>query len=143
MPISWSKAKRWSCVRCGKCCIDYIVPLTYREAFRLQSVYGVRIYKLGDRYVLKGAGEPCPFLILRPYSSICTIQNEKPRACKLYPFIIRLKPIDNASKEYAEFTYKGNKYYVYLQSGCRGIGQGADLELVIPKFIELWLSWRR
>lgn len=69
----------------------------------------------------------------------------KPKACKLWPFKIYSKPSYGFGRE-AVFPFKGDVYYIYLDSACEGIVYGRPcgnfVERTIPEFIELSLDSR-
>jgi hypothetical protein len=64
------------------------------------------------------------------YDGKCRIYAERPIACRKYPFYIRLK----GSKE-ALFEFDCERYFVYIDKTCRGIGVGFKAEKVIRDLI--------
>lgn len=143
-PIPWRKINNWICITCGDCCKKYKVPLTAYEAAKISEIFGHRCLEvgLGCYYLRKKPDGSCIFQV----SNICGIQNIKPHACKLWPFMI----YEKAKYEYkheAEYEYKGRTFYVYINPNCRGIIYGKPSLtfeiLVIPEFIELSLRSRK
>ncbi len=126
------------------CCRVFKVPILPHEALWLIRRYGngVAYFSPEKRkyYLAKKPNGSCVFLDESVYPVRCTIHFEKPFTCRLWPFHITRKPISNLEKEYAEFQYRDETYYVYLNSSCQGIGYGYPLPAVIPRYIELWLK---
>ncbi|MEM4529160.1 MAG: YkgJ family cysteine cluster protein [Candidatus Methanomethylicaceae archaeon] len=141
--IPWSYVKNWICIACGNCCKKYRVPLSSYEAIRIANIFGYEYLELSLKcyYLRKKQDGSCIFQI----NNICGIQDIKPLACKLWPMIIHEKP-RYEYKEEAEYEYKGQKFYVYLDSYCRGITYGKPLpffeKYIIPEFIEISLKSR-
>ncbi len=117
-----------------------MVPITYWEALKYSRIYGIRVKMAANRLILKDAGVSCPFLIFKPYQSVCTIQADKPRVCKLYPFVIRTSPLEPHEDDSALYQYEDRTFYVYLQDRCRGIGKGPELDDILPSVIKFWLK---
>lgn len=73
---------------CGKCCYKAVVPLTRRDIERITS-RGYRFedfaeYRAGVP-VLKNVDSHCVFL--DPTTNACTIYEDRPTACRLYPLV--------------------------------------------------------
>ena len=142
--VPWRRVKSWHCVACGECCSRYAVPLGAGEYARLVSVYGEKVVriKLGKPYLQK-VGRRCIFQAGR----LCSLQSAglKPYACKVYPFFIRRD--GRREKEEAEFWYKDEVFYVYVNTGCRQVKLDKPepwfANLVIPEAIELYLNRKR
>lgn len=107
-PVAPSERVGFRCIRCGACCrhLRESVPLNSLDAFRLakhlqaqgepidclDSVFArfaepVPLHESGYFvYMLKTAGsdDACIFL----QNNCCTIQPAKPSACRLYPFVV-------------------------------------------------------
>jgi len=137
MIVPWTRVKSWHCTACGKCCMEYRVPLRFYEYLKLRSTGFVE--ERGTRFYIKKIGKKCPFQVGR----LCSLQGTiKPLACKLYPFKIREK-----GEEEAEFEYKGETFYVYVDaSTCPNIVLGKPtpmLKKLITEAIQIYLGEKR
>jgi len=143
--IPWREVSSWSCNACGKCCVGYRVPLKMAEMVYISSHYGQGVleYGLSKAYLRNMSNGRCVFQ--RPLNGkwICTLQANKPTACRLFPFRIHNKPIykygDNA------MIRVGNKtYYLYLDPECEGIILGQPTERfkneVVPEIMQIGLG---
>jgi len=145
--VPWRKVKDWLCVACGDCCREFRVPLRTYEAVRLANLFGYGSLELGLRgYRLRKRPDGrCVFQVYREGRWICGIQGLKPLACKLWPFFISEEPQD--FKDEAEYEFEGRRFYVYVNTSCRGVVYGKPSDFfakkVIPEFIELSLGLRR
>ncbi|RLF10111.1 MAG: YkgJ family cysteine cluster protein [Thermoprotei archaeon] len=146
-PIPWSRVETWFCKACGECCKDYRVPVGGYEALKLIELFGSSCLELRDgRYYLKKRRDGrCIFQVQVGGNWICGIQDIKPLACRLWPFVVYKRPKLGYSSE-AEFEFKGRRYYVYVDPECRGVklGEPSDhlVEKVIPEFIALSEGYR-
>ncbi|MBS7606288.1 MAG: YkgJ family cysteine cluster protein [Candidatus Bathyarchaeia archaeon] len=147
--IPWSYVNLWRCNGCGICCKEFEVVLTFNEWLYITKKYGVGVTKTGlNKFFMgKRADGSCVFLYPAPDGKwLCGLQNNKPLACKLWPFKILNKPTYSEAKE-ALFEYNGQKFYVYVDQFCPGIRFGLpSAELVykiIPEFIEIALGIRQ
>ena len=138
--VPWQHFKKWGCIKCGKCCYK-TVQLTKKEAelFLKRHPSHVDIIDCMSkdrRYkqylIKKNALKKCNFL----KNKLCTIQEEKPYACKMYPFSISRIPLSKSDGS----LYSANDeiYYVYVSPICSGLGRGNDIRDSIEKTIELW-----
>ena len=147
-PIPWRRVENWFCIACGDCCKEFKVPLSAYEATRLASIFGYEYLELGLRgyYLKKRQDKRCVFQVYSNGRWICGIQGLKPLACRLWPFIISERPRYDYKDE-AEFEFRGQRFYVYLNPYCRGIIYGKPSSMfinkVIPEFIEISLGLRR
>lgn len=113
------------------------------EAVRIANIFGYECLELSFKcyYLKKKYDGSCIFQI----NNMCGIQDIKPLACKLWPVIINEKP-KYGYKEEAEYEYKGQSFYIYLDSYCKGISYGKPLpffeKYIIPEFIEISLKSR-
>jgi hypothetical protein len=124
-PVPWRKIKRWMCIHCGFCCSEYDVPVTLNDEVRLRK-YG-NVFKRGKigLYLRKKKGK-CVFR----GKGGCKIYDERPMACKKYPFYI-MRQGDQDSL----FIYNGKVYHVFLDARCSGLGKGDDVEEEIRKLL--------
>jgi len=145
--VPWRRVKDWLCVACGDCCKEFRVPLRAYEAVRFANLFGYGCLELGLRgYRLKKRPDGrCIFQVYREGMWVCGVQNIKPLACKVWPFLIFDKPRD--FKDEAEYEFKNYKFYVYVNPFCRGVVYGEPSSVlakkVIPEFVELSLGLRR
>ncbi len=134
MQIPWRRVSNWFCSACGRCCNEYIVPLRTYEYLKLKST-GFVEERYGKFYIKKINGR-CPFQI----ENICILQGKyKPLACKLYPFQIKKK-----GDELAEFEYKGEVFYVYVDvSVCPNIRigrAGENMRRLVAEAVQLYIG---
>ncbi|MHA1593484.1 MAG: YkgJ family cysteine cluster protein [Candidatus Baldrarchaeia archaeon] len=136
MPLlPWRLVKTWSCILCGECCRKFEVRLLPHEAKRLIEKYGPEVVVVRKgKYYLKKVNGACIFQDKR----ICSIQGDKPMACRLWPFYVEKKPMRLEDRYLARFDFMGETYYVYVHSMCRGINKGiTPVEVVIMEVISL------
>ncbi|MEM2842258.1 MAG: YkgJ family cysteine cluster protein [Candidatus Bathyarchaeia archaeon] len=141
--IPWRKVSFWLCSACGKCCIKFNVPLTITEYAKIMNRFGDAVIELdfGKAYLKKNpATGRCIFQKWRNGKWICGIQEIKPLACKLWPFIILNKP----KMDEALFTYIGEKFYIYLDKHCPEVKIGKPTNYltnkVLPEIVKLSLN---
>ncbi|MEM4576226.1 MAG: YkgJ family cysteine cluster protein [Candidatus Nezhaarchaeales archaeon] len=145
--VPWRRIESWSCIACGDCCKEFRVPLKAYEAARLARLFGYTCIEFNiERYVLrKRLDGRCIFQVYSNGKWVCGIQSIKPLACKIWPFLVSHMP-SHGSKEEAWYEYEGRKYYIYVNTFCRGIAYGKPTktlsEKVLPEFIELSLGIR-
>lgn len=137
--IPWKLVKSWRCLACGNCCRRYLVNLTREEWLKIGRLWPNKTrIKGGKFYLRRNIDGRCKFLS----GKLCYLQffNMKPLACKLWPFMVQLKP-DKIDEEFEGLYHTGKKeYFVYLNSKCSGINRGnpADLKNTIDEIINLW-----
>jgi len=136
MRVPWRRVASWHCTACGECCHRYRVTLTFYEYLRLKNTGFVE--DRAFRYYIRKIGKRCPFQIGR----ICSLQGEnKPLACKLFPFTISKK-----GKEEALYEYNGKDVYVYVDVGCPNIvlgRAGRRMELLVREAVQLYFGEKR
>lgn len=130
MLIPWRKTERWNCLKCGRCCSHFYVPLSEREKNTLIYEFGKRVVTLkGGQWRLKRIDGKCIFL---SPDGLCRIHKSKPKSCDLFPFYVFENPRHNLSGEKAEYWNDGTCYFVYLHKFCRGLGEGAPIRDFLP-----------
>jgi len=137
----WRIFRTWTCLLCGECCRKYFVPLSKKEAFRIRWKYGREtvVRKNGKFYLAKINGE-CIFL----KNNTCSIQEDKPLACKLWPFYIYEKPKRDKDKQLAKFTFGSKVFYVYVDQFCKGLNTGlTPIEFAVKEAIQIYLRERK
>ena len=114
MRVPWKQVASWHCNACGKCCREYTVRLTFYEYLLLRKTGFVEEKATG--YYIKKIGKSCPF----QHRNLCLLHGKiKPKACRLFPFVILKK-----GEEDARYEFKGEEFYVYLELGCPNIKIG-------------------
>ncbi|RLF16820.1 MAG: YkgJ family cysteine cluster protein [Thermoprotei archaeon] len=140
--IPWRLVRSWKCIRCGRCCIVYSVPLTIKEAINLTRKYGnVVIERSGKQILRSKPNSECIFLLWRGGEAFCKIYFERPLVCKLYPLYIRLVPLLEAGPpQLAEYICAdGLVLYVYVDALCPGVNrQGFPIEFIVSKTVDIW-----
>ena len=148
IPLPWSYVNFWRCTGCGLCCMNYDVVLKFDEWLRIVQRFGVGVTRAGlnKLYLGKKPDGSCIFLSRIGDKYICTLQDMKPIACKLWPFRILNRPKYGKTRE-ALFNYKGRRFYVYIDPSCPEIRWGKPSPIminhVIPEFIEIALGIRK
>lgn len=143
--IPWKLVKDWSCRFCGNCCINHKIPLLFEEFAKIEPKYGPRSVEPGERmfYVRLLPNGRCYFLRKQGEKYLCRIHNEKPYACRMFPFRILRAP-KYGGDDLSKFEYEGDMFYVYLDANCNGIVLGNPsanfMEKVIPEFIKTYIS---
>ena len=145
--VPWRRIHNWTCTGCGECC-RLQVQLTTSEWLDLTHIYGYRIatQNIEGLFINKTLDGWCPFLYRTIGGCLCTLQQNKPLACRLWPFRISDHP-RYGFKEEANFNHRGGTFYVYAIPYCRGIKYGTPTEHfvknVLPEFVDLRLGFRR
>ena len=130
--IPWKNVEKWMCIRCGKCCSNLDVPVTYEDEKRLKE-YGDVFTRGKIGLYLKTVGGRCVFF----RDGQCTIYNKRPEACKRYPFYFRCFGDDDAL-----FCVGDVRLYVYIDPECSGIGRGENVERVIVELLKSTIKIR-
>lgn len=143
--MPWRLVENWRCVSCGRCCINHRVPLLFKEYARIEPKYGPRSVEPGEKefYLRILPDGRCFFLSKRGTLFICRIHDEKPYACRMFPFRVS-KTAKYGYGEPSFFQYGDETFNVYLEKECQGIVFGEPslefINRVIPRFIQLYLS---
>ena len=118
--------------------MKYSVPLSIKEANDIVRKYGrIAVEKRGGKYYLRKINGKCIFL----KGNICIIQKDKPIACRLWPFYIFRKPINNDEAREATFSYHGGVYYVYVDDYCPGLNKGEKpIRYAIMEALQIYLG---
>ncbi|MHA1581201.1 MAG: YkgJ family cysteine cluster protein [Candidatus Baldrarchaeia archaeon] len=136
--IPWKLVTTWSCFACGKCCRKFKVPLSLAEAQKLMEKYGSNVieFERGTPY-LKRKGGTCIF----QDGNICSIQEDKPTACKLWPFYVKKAPLHPNDFFSAHYRYKDKVFYIYIHSWCTGVNKGViPVHKILPEVVSLYLG---
>lgn len=134
--IPWRKVSFWRCSACGECCKKFYVPLTMFEYVEIASIFGKNVIELdlGKAYLRKNAlTKRCIFQKFKNGKWICGIQEVKPIACKLWPFIVLTKP--KQKNDEALFDYKGETIYIYVDKRCPEVKIGNPTNYLINKVL--------
>ena len=141
--VPWNQITSWNCVRCGICCGPTTVQLTTQEWLKLIRMYGFGIVTqdVTGFYLRKTIKDQCPFLYNSRIGFVCTLQRDKPLACKLWPFRICKTP-QYGSPNDAYFKYQDFQSYIYAYPQCRGVSLGKPSTLLIHKIIPEFINIR-
>jgi len=145
--IPWRRVESWRCTLCGKCCINHRVPLLFEEYAKIEPKYGPRSVEPGEKgfYVRRLPDGSCYFLRRLGAGFICSIQEEKPYVCRMFPFRVA-KTARYGNEKLSVFYYRKGVFYVYLDPECQGIALGQPsvefVTKVIPEFIDIYLGNR-
>ena len=145
--IPWGEVHSWSCNACGRCCRGYRVPLKMDEYVKIASRFGYGAVEvdLGKVYLKRDLNKRCIFQHYWGGKWLCSLQEIKPLACKLYPFRILRKPrYPRGSGAY--YKYRGVELYIYLDPNCPGIRLGSPsrefVSKVLPEIVEIGVGVR-
>jgi Fe-S-cluster containining protein len=140
--IPWRRIAYWKCLACGECCRYFEVPLRTGEYARITRTYGLDTVRLGvgRAYLQKTFNGRCIFQRYIHGRWLCSLGDDKPLACKIWPFAALKDPRHGRDRE-ALYEYYGDRYYVYVHPYCRGLIYGEPtshiMERVIPEVLEL------
>lgn len=144
--VPWSCVASWRCVACGKCCLEFRVPLRAREVVKITNIYGANAVELDAsrlRAYLRKIGGKCVFQRQVHEFSLCLLQHVgmKPYACKMWPFAVKSEGVKG---EEAAFMYDKRLFYIYLNPRCTGLRFGRPSvslrEKILPEAVELSLN---
>jgi Fe-S-cluster containining protein len=143
--VPWRQVSRWQCTSCGCCCKDYSVVLSFPEWLRIAQTFGAQTTVTGmDKFFLKRVDDgSCAFLCRFQGNYLCSLQNMKPGACKIWPFKVLAEPKYGEAKQ-AVFDFAGKRLFVYVDRNCRGVTNGTPTweftTLTIKEFAALALG---
>jgi Fe-S-cluster containining protein len=143
--VPWRQISSWRCTACGNCCRDYSVVLNFPEWMRIVQTFGAQSTVTGfDKLFLKRASDgTCVFLCRFAGTYLCSLQNMKPEACKIWPFKVLAEPKFGEAKD-AAFDFAGKKLYVYADANCAGLHYGAPswdfASVTLPEFAAIALG---
>jgi uncharacterized protein len=146
--VPWQSIADWHCKACGYCCKLYSVVLGFPEWLRIAKTYGVETTIVGlDHFYIKRASDgSCAFLCTNSMNYHCSLQNEKPEACKIWPFKILSEP-KYGEPNRAAYDYGSMRLYVYGDTMCSGLRTGTPTwdfrNKTIKEFTELSLGLRQ
>jgi len=134
--LPWSNFLRWECQRCGFCCEVLQIKLLKEEEKKLREKYGdVVTYIDGEPFLKRKSDGTCIFLERKDNVAVCTIYEDRPLACRIYPFYLRRwrdakksELFKEVSKESVVFKYRGRKFVVLVSNFCLGLGKGPPIE---------------
>jgi Fe-S-cluster containining protein len=135
--VPWRKVKRWTCMRCGQCCREFLVPLLTHEALRIYKSFGPLIVQVDGKIALaKKPNGSCVFLDYNGSVAKCMIYFERPGVCRIYPFYVKVGAPEDSDALYVDEA--GFKYGIYVDVRCPGAYKGTPIEPILPKVIEIW-----
>jgi len=136
--VPWRRVDSWACIRCGDCCRRFLVTLTPGEAYNLTRKYGIYVVQRGTKYVMPcKADGSCIFLEESEGGCWCAIYFERPYVCRMYPFHVSRRDLGGGD-EALYVDRDGEKFYVYVDTTCRGVGRGAPIASRVPIVVSLW-----
>jgi hypothetical protein len=93
---------------------------------RIAQTFGAQSTVTGsDKLFLKRATDgSCVFLCRFAGTYLCSLQNMKPEACKIWPFKILSEPTYGEEKD-ATFDFMDRRLYIYADANCAGLRYGA------------------
>jgi len=143
--VPWSYVKSWTCFECGECCKRYVVNLTIKEWLNIVHIFGVEVTipSATGFYLKRRTDGRCVFIYNASDRWLCGLQGTKPRSCKLWPFKMFRSPKLGYEDE-ASFTYRGRKFFIYVDPACRGIRWGSPsadfVSKTLPEFVDVSLG---
>jgi Fe-S-cluster containining protein len=121
---------RFECAMCGECCRSRSIPLTFEDIKRISKYKDPRdfVVVFGEKRLVLDRREwdsGCVFL----RDGKCTIQEDKPLVCRLYPVCVSDYPLMEEEGKSIELE-DGSNAFVYVDTSCKGVGKGevCDLE---------------
>jgi Fe-S-cluster containining protein len=121
---------RFECAMCGECCRSRSVPLTLEDIKRISRYKDPKdfVVVFGEKRLVLDRREwdsGCVFL----RDGRCTIQEDKPVVCHLYPVCVSDYPLMEEEGKSIELE-DGSNAFVYVDTSCKGVGKGevCDLE---------------
>jgi len=123
------------------------VVLKPEEWVRLLELYGPSVVEAGcgKFYLRRRPDGSCVFLTRVGDKWLCSLQDNKPKACKLWPFKVVSWPKYGRPHE-AYFDYAGVPLYIYVDPFCPGIKWGrptpAFVANTLREFVEIALGVR-
>ncbi len=123
--VPWRQISRWQCSGCRRCCKDYSIVLNFPEWLTITQRFGAQttIASLDKLFLKRLDDGSCPFLCNFSGTYLCSLQNMKPNACKVWPFKVLEEPKLGEPKQ-AAFDFAGNKLYIYADRSCCGLKYG-------------------
>ncbi len=125
-PIPWSQIQSWSCDACGECCKWFSIPLTMYEYAKICQRYGFDVVEMreGRAWLKKRLDKRCIFMIWQNGRWLCGLQEDKPHACRMWPFRVVDRPAfgNEMRSRYENEEWHG---YVYADPRCPRLIYGA------------------
>jgi len=132
--LAWRQVKNWRCLGCGDCCRRSVVMVSRGEASKFLQKYPWSLESLGAKSIIKhNPWGRCVFQV----GNLCSIQHDKPLACRLWPFHPRLKPLRTEDAGEAEYSHQGQRYYIYVDRRCVGLGKGPPITLALAEVVRM------
>ncbi|MHC1608954.1 MAG: YkgJ family cysteine cluster protein [Candidatus Methanofastidiosia archaeon] len=114
--------QKYECKVCGECCHNRIIPLTKNDLDRLQRIVGdmdFAEYLINIQSFVLSHREWDGGCVLQNDMK-CSIHDQKPVVCRLFPFASYPKPFDGSTNN----AYKlpdGTIVYIYIDTACPGV----------------------
>jgi len=134
--LPWSQVKSWICDACGECCRWFKVPLTMHEYAMITQNYGhdVPALGVGRAYVRRRTDGRCVFQFKRYGRWLCGLQAQKPRACRMWPFIVSSNPVHGRG-DAARWEGRHGRAHVYVDPRCSRIRFGKPTGYLVDKVL--------
>jgi Fe-S-cluster containining protein len=145
--VPWQNIADWHCKACGYCCKLYSVVLSYPECVRLTQEYGPKCAVASQNGFLinRYSDGTCAFLGNKSSTYFCALQNNKPEACKVWPFKVCAQP-KYGEEKLALYMFQGKPLYVYGDNMCNGLRYGSPTwefkNQILIEYIEISLRLR-
>ncbi len=121
----------FECKFCVDCCRGRFIYLTLGDIEKIAE-HG---HDPQDFLMLTFEGEKVRFVLAYrewdlgcifhdPETGKCRIHDYSPLVCRIYPFMVSRKPLGVEGEE--PFEYKGEKFWLYYDESCPGIGGGNE-----------------
>lgn len=94
----------------------------------------------GKYYLVKKYDGSCIFLDYERGVAKCLIYHDRPRVCRMYPFLVTRKPL-NGDGEDAEIRLGERKVYLYVDAVCPGVNTAENIHYLLGKILEKWLRY--
>jgi uncharacterized protein len=146
--VPWQNIADWHCKACGYCCKLYDVVINFNEWISIAQTFGVEnTVAGGERFFIKrDNGGSCAFLCKEANNYCCRLQNQKPEACKIWPFKVLREPKYGQPNQ-AAYPYGRLNLYVYVDTMCSGLRYGEPTwefrHKKVREFTELALGFRQ
>ncbi|MBU7000877.1 MAG: YkgJ family cysteine cluster protein [Theionarchaea archaeon] len=120
---------RFGCAMCGECCCSRNIPLTLEDIKRISKYKDPKDFVVifGERKLVLDRREwdsGCVFL----RDGKCTIQEDKPLVCRLFPICVSDYPLTEEEGRKIELE-DGTSAFVYVDTSCKGVGRGKSVDL--------------
>lgn len=145
--VPWRYVADWKCTSCGMCCKFYSVVLSFPEWLHIVRWYGVEhtVPGLDKLFIRRRSDGSCVFLSDFPNPPACELQSTKPRACKIWPFKVQMKPEFGYASQ-AAYQVGQSTLFIYADPACHGLTYGHPTRefanSTLKEFVEIAMGIR-